>query len=36
MRKLLFSQPAPDDLAAAWSKLSDVSIEGSTLRLKAP
>ncbi len=36
MKKLLFSQPAPDDLAAAWSKLSDVSIEGSTLRLKMP
>lgn len=36
LRKLLFTQPAPDDLAAAWSKLSDVSIEGSTLRLKAP
>jgi hypothetical protein len=36
MKKLLFTQPAPDDLAAAWSKLSDVSIEGSTLRLKAP
>jgi hypothetical protein len=36
MRKLVFSQPVPDDLAAAWSKLSDVSIEGSTLRLKAP
>ena len=34
--KLLFAQPFPDDVAAAWSKLSDVVIEGSTLRLKAP
>jgi hypothetical protein len=36
MKKLLFAQPAPDDLAAAWAKLADVSIEGSTLRLKMP
>ena len=36
LRKLLFAQPAPDDLAAAWRKLSDVSIVGSTLRLRMP
>ncbi len=36
MKKLLFTQPAPDDLAAAWAKLADVSIEGSALRLKMP
>jgi hypothetical protein len=36
LRKLLFGQPAPDDLAAAWSKLVDVSIDGSKLKLKAP
>jgi hypothetical protein len=36
VRNLLFAEPAPDDLAAAWSKLADVSIEGSTLRLKMP
>jgi hypothetical protein len=36
LKKLLFAQPVPDDLAAAWPKLADVSIEGSTLRLKMP
>jgi hypothetical protein len=36
LKKLLFAQPAPDDVAAAWSKLVDVSIEGTKLRLKAP
>ncbi len=36
MNKLLFTSRAPDDLAAAWSKLSDVSIDGTKLRLKAP
>jgi hypothetical protein len=36
MKKLLFTQPIPDDIAAAWSKLVDVTIEGSKLRLKAP
>lgn len=35
-RRFLFTQPVPEDLAAAWPKLSDVSIEGSTLRLKMP
>jgi hypothetical protein len=36
MRKLLFTQPVPEDIAAAWDKLSDVAIEGSKLRLKMP
>ena len=36
LSKLLFAQPVPDDIAAAWSKLSDVTIDGSTLRLKMP
>jgi len=26
----------PEDIAAAWDKLSDVAIEGSKLRLKMP
>jgi hypothetical protein len=34
--KLLFTEPAPDDLAAAWAKLVDVSIDSSGLVLKAP
>jgi hypothetical protein len=34
--KLLFAQPIPDDLAAAWSKLVDVSIDSSGLQLKGP
>jgi hypothetical protein len=36
MNKLLLTEPVPDDIAAAWSKLADVTIEGSKLRLKAP
>jgi hypothetical protein len=36
LRKLLFAQPAPDDVEGAWSKLVDVSLEGTKLRLKAP
>ena len=36
MRKILFTDPVPDDIAAAWSKLSDVTIEGSKMRLKMP
>ncbi|HXQ81535.1 MAG TPA: hypothetical protein VN775_09500 [Opitutaceae bacterium] len=36
MRKILFTYPVPDDIAAAWSKLSDVTIEGSKMRLKMP
>jgi hypothetical protein len=34
--KLLFSRPIPDDLATAWSKLVDVSIDSSGLQLKGP
>jgi len=36
MRKLLFTVQVPGDIAAAWSKLVDVSIDGSKLRLRAP
>lgn len=36
LKRLLFAQPAPDDLAAAWRKLSDVSIVGPVLRLRMP
>jgi len=36
MKKLLFTVAVPGDIAAAWSKLVDVSIDGSKLRLKAP
>lgn len=36
LNKLLFAQPVPEDIATAWSKLSDVTIDGSTLRLKMP
>jgi hypothetical protein len=36
LKKFLFAQPVPDDIATAWSKLSDVTIDGSTLRLKMP
>jgi hypothetical protein len=36
MKKLLFTDPVPDDIAAAWSKIADVTIEGNKLRLKAP
>ena len=36
LNKLLFTDPVPDDIAAAWPKLSDVTIEGSKLRLKMP
>jgi hypothetical protein len=34
--KLLFAQPVPADLAAAWSKLTDVSVSGAGLVLKGP
>jgi hypothetical protein len=34
--KLLFAQPVPADLAAAWSKLVDVTIDSSGLQLKGP
>lgn len=36
MKKFFESQPIPPDLAAAWSKLVDVTVEGSTLRLTMP
>jgi hypothetical protein len=36
MRKLLFPNPLPEDVAAAWPKLVGVSIEGSTLKLRMP
>ena len=36
LKKLLLSQPVPDDLSAAWAKLASVTVEGSTLRLKMP
>jgi hypothetical protein len=36
LKKLLFTDPVPPDIAAAWSKLLDVSIDGSKLRLRAP
>jgi hypothetical protein len=36
LKKLLFTVKVPADIAAAWSKLVDVSIDGSKLRLRAP
>jgi hypothetical protein len=36
LKKLLFTVPPPEDVATAWSKLADVSIGASKLRLKAP
>jgi hypothetical protein len=36
LRRLLFNVAPPDDVATAWSKLADVSIGASKLRLKAP
>lgn len=36
MRKFFDTQPVPPDIAAAWGKLADVTIEGSTLRLTMP
>jgi hypothetical protein len=36
LNKLLFSQPVPEDIAAAWPKLVDVHVDGATLRLKMP
>jgi hypothetical protein len=36
MGKFLFAKPVPDDLAAAWSKLVSVQIEGNTLHLRTP
>lgn len=34
LKKLLFTDPVPDDLAEAWSKLSEVTIEGSKMMLR--
>jgi hypothetical protein len=34
--KLLFNQPVPADIAAAWSKLTDVQVESAGLMLKGP
>ena len=36
MKKVFDSQPVPPEIAASWSKLADVTIEGSTLRLTMP
>jgi hypothetical protein len=36
VRKFLYSQPIPEDIAKAWGRLADVTIEGSTLRLTMP
>jgi hypothetical protein len=36
LRKLLFAQPVPADIALAWSRLVDVSIDGTKLKLMAP
>ncbi len=36
LRKTLLAQPVPDDIAAGWSKLADVTIDGSLLKLKMP
>jgi hypothetical protein len=35
MRRLLFTETPPDDVAAAWSKLADVSVNGTKLHLRA-
>jgi hypothetical protein len=36
MNRLLFPTPPPDDVAAAWSRLAEVTLDGSKLRLKMP
>jgi hypothetical protein len=36
MKKLLFPNPPPPDVAAAWPKLTGVSVEGSSLKLRMP
>jgi hypothetical protein len=36
MNRLLFATPPPEDVAVAWSKLADVTLDGSKLRLKMP
>jgi hypothetical protein len=36
LSKLLFVQPVPADIAASWSRLAAVTIDGSVLKLKMP
>ena len=36
MKKIFEAQPVPDDIAAAWSKLSEVAVVGTTLKLTMP
>jgi hypothetical protein len=36
LKKLLFAQPIPEDIAAAWPKLVSVTIEESTMHLRMP
>jgi hypothetical protein len=36
MKKLLFAQSVPEDIAAAWPKLVSVTIEESTMHLRMP
>jgi len=36
MKKFFESQPVPPDIAAAWPKLADATVEGSTLKLTMP
>lgn len=36
LRKLLLAHPVPDDLAAAWAKISEIAIVGDSLRVKMP
>jgi hypothetical protein len=36
LNRFLFAHPVPDDIAAAWSKLVDVHVDGATLRLRMP
>lgn len=35
-KNFLKGAPIPDDIAAAWAKVSDVAVEGSTLKLTMP
>ena len=35
-KRLLTAKLVPDDIAGAWAKLSDVSIDGSSLKLTMP
>ena len=36
MKKFYETQPIPADIAAAWAKLAEVTVEASTLRLTMP